>query len=66
MNWMIWYAIGIACGCAIGYEELEKKIKSRIQDLYREKNIKCIDENGNELPCESLSAFLFPKRFNKY
>lgn len=56
MNWMIWFAAGIACGTAIGYEELEKKIKSRIKDFYQNKNIKCIDKNGSEVPCESILA----------
>jgi len=25
MNWLLWMAIGLACGISIGYEELGKK-----------------------------------------
>jgi hypothetical protein len=54
MNGLIWYAVGLSCGIAIGYEEVNKKIKMRIKDLYFKNNFKFVDENGNEIPYQKI------------
>lgn len=33
-----------------------------MRNLYREKNIKCFDENGNEITYTNMVALLFPKK----
>lgn len=66
MSWLLWYAIGLSCGIAIGYEELERRVrnknKNKIRELFQKKHIKCIDENGNEIPCENIVNFIFDKK----
>ena len=58
----VWYAVGLSCGIAIGYEELEKKVRLKMRNVYREKNIKCYDEDGNEITYTNMIALLFPKK----
>jgi len=57
-------AIGIACGSAIGYEDLGKKIKLRIKHLFQEKKVRFIDENGEEISYDNLIRLLFSKKRN--
>ncbi len=58
MNGFIWYMVGLSCGIAIGYEEVGKKIKSRIKNLYLKKNFKFVDENGEEVSYQKLIKLL--------
>lgn len=69
MNGFIWWffgcSCGVACGVAMGYEELEKKIKSRLHRLSQTRNIKFFNEDGEELQCQTIIAYLFPKKRKK-
>ena len=58
MNGFFWYMIGLLCGIAIGHEELSKKIKIRIKNLYFKNNFKFVDENGNEIPYQKIIKLL--------
>lgn len=62
MNGFIWYAVGLSCGIAIGYEELGKKIKTRIKNLYLKNNFKFVDENGDEVSYQKLIKLLYIKK----
>ena len=64
MEWLLWMAIGLACGISIGYEELGKKIRLRIKKLYFGKEVRFIDGNGEEINDDSLIHLLFTKKKN--
>lgn len=54
MDGLIWFAVGLACGSAIGYEELEKKLKLRLKKIKQRYRIQCTDEDGNDIPIEDI------------
>lgn len=58
MNGFIWYAVGLSCGIVIGYEEIRKKLKKRIKNLYDYNKLKFVDENGNELSYPKIIKLL--------
>lgn len=62
MNGFIWYALGLSCGIAIGYEEIRKKVKKRIKDLHDKQYLKFVDENGTEVSYQKVIHLL---RINK-
>ncbi|MCT4595650.1 MAG: hypothetical protein N4A57_15485 [Anaeromicrobium sp.] len=64
MNWLIWMAIGLACGITIGYKDLGKKIELRIKQLFQEKKVRFIDENKEEISDDRLIRLLFPRKTN--
>lgn len=57
----MWFAVGLSCGIAIGYDEIQKKIKKRMKNLYG-KNFKFVDEQGSEVPYQKIIKLLLPKK----
>ncbi len=57
----MWFAVGLSCGAALGYDEIQKKIKKRMKTLYG-KNFRIIDEQGNEVPYQKIIKLLLPKK----
>ena len=57
----MWFAVGLSCGVALGYDEIQKKIKKRMKNLY-EKNFRIVDEQGNEVPYQKIIKLLLPKK----
>lgn len=57
----MWFFVGLSCGAALGYDEIQKKIKKRMKNLYV-KNFRIIDEQGNEVPYQKIIKLLIPKK----
>ncbi|TCT17231.1 hypothetical protein EDC18_101529 [Natranaerovirga pectinivora] len=52
----------MACGTSMGKEEMKKKLGLRIQDLYQKKEIRLIDDNGEEINYDKVIHLLFDKK----
>lgn len=61
MGGFMWYALGLSCGIAIGYDEIRKKIKKRLSDLYIKK-FRFVDEYGNEISYQNIIKLLHIKK----
>ncbi|MGN6710704.1 hypothetical protein [Anaerocolumna jejuensis] len=52
----------MAIGVAIGYEDLEKRIKKQMELITKEYNIICTDKAGDEIPFDNIIKEIFKKR----
>lgn len=57
----MWFAVGLLCGAALGYDEIQKKLKKRMRNLYG-KNFRFVDEQGHEVPYQKIMKLLLPKK----